>query len=189
MKTIFLSAIVATLSLPAYANDYEGAMRTYLEAEIMPWVQHSVLTDAIRAQNERTAGYDQAMITELDQTWRAEVGQAETPTITPVVSNEAAEFLRGRVQQSNGAITEAFIMDAQGLNVAASSVTSDYWQGDEDKHAMTFAQGPGALHFSDIELDESTQTYQGQISIAITDPANGSVIGAMTIGVDAEALM
>ena len=80
-------------------------------------------------------------------------------------------------------------MDAVGLNVAASAVTSDYWQGDEDKFLKTYPMGPGAVHFSDVEFDESTQTYQAQISIALTDPATGSVVGAMTVGVVADALM
>ena len=80
-------------------------------------------------------------------------------------------------------------MDAQGLNVAASSVTSDYWQGDEAKHQETYGKGAGAVHFSAIEFDESSQMYQAQISISLSDPDSGAVIGAMTIGVDADSLM
>ena len=45
------------------------------------------------------------------------------------------------------------------------------------------------VHLSEIEFDESSQTYQGQISIPVVDPATGALIGAMTIGVNAEALM
>ena len=49
--------------------------------------------------------------------------------------------------------------------------------------------GAGATHLSEVEFDESTQTYQGQISVTVTDPATGTPIGALTVGVDAEALM
>jgi hypothetical protein len=100
----------------------------------------------------------------------------------------AAEFLRKRVQDSEGHITEAFIMDARGLNVAASDVTSDYWQGDEAKYSETFPKGAGAVHISEIEFDESSQSYQGQVSISLVDSATNEVVGAMTIGLNAEAL-
>lgn len=48
--------------------------------------------------------------------------------------------------------------------------------------------GAGTLHFSEIEFDESSQTYQAQISVTLTD-GTGAVIGAMTEGVNADALM
>jgi hypothetical protein len=80
-------------------------------------------------------------------------------------------------------------MDRHGLNVAASAITSDMWQGDEAKFTETYSIGAGAVHFSEVELDESTQRYQAQISVTIVDPSSGEPIGAMTVGVDAEALL
>jgi hypothetical protein len=80
-------------------------------------------------------------------------------------------------------------MDARGLNVAASTPTSDYWQGDEAKFTDTYSQGPGAIHVGDVEFDESTQSYQGQVSIVVVDPDTGNPIGAITVGLNAEALM
>jgi hypothetical protein len=173
----------------AAANDFAPAMNDFLSSEIRSWASSQVLIDAIIAQNARTAGFAQEQIDTLDLRWRAEVGAAETPTLTPVMENAAADFLRSRVAASGGQITEVFIMDARGLNVAASALTSDMWQGDEDKFTETYSAGPEAIHFSEVELDESTQRYQGQISLTITDPASGAPIGAMTVGVDAEALM
>lgn len=173
----------------ASANDFQPAMRAFMEGEVATWAASEAIVDAIRAQNARTGGYDQAQIDALDATWRAEVGTANTPTISPVLSDPVSDFLRERVAQSGGRITEVFVMDARGLNVAVSDVTSDYWQGDEEKFTETFGVGPDAVHFSDVELDESTQRYQAQISITISDPSTGQAIGAMTIGVDAESLL
>jgi len=171
------------------ANEYEPALRTYLESEIVNWASSDVIISAITAQNQVTSGYTQARVEAMDTAWRSELGGAETPTITPVVTGRAADFLREQVSASGGRITEIFLMDARGLNVAASDITSDYWQGDEAKFSETFARGGSALHFSEIELDESTQRYQAQISLTITDPATGQPIGAMTVGIDADALM
>lgn len=184
-----LAAVALVTASSAAANDFAPAMSAYLDSEIRSWAQSQILVDAIAAQNARTASYDQSRIDALDLAWRAEVGTSETPTVTPVMENAAADFLRNRVDISGGQITEVFIMDAHGLNVAASALTSDMWQGDEAKFQKTYSAGPGAVHFSEVELDDSTQRYQGQISLTITDPATGAPIGAMTVGVDAEALM
>lgn len=190
MKAHAMTAIAAAiLATPASADEFTPRLQDFYSSDISAWANSQILVDAIEAQNAETLAYDQARIDALDQAWRAEVGTAQTPTITPVLENAAADFLRERIASSGGRITEVFLMDARGLNVAASNVTSDYWQGDEDKFSETHGVGAGALHISDVELDESTQRYQGQISFTITDPATGQPIGAMTVGVDAGSLM
>ena len=183
------AAAIFGLALSAQANEFAPAMQSYLDSDIRSWASSPEIVAAIKAQNASTSGYDQSMIDDLDARWRAEVGGSDTPTITPVLSGSAAEFLRQQVDAAGGRITEVFIMDAQGLNVAASAVTSDYWQGDEAKFSETYGRGADAVHLGEIEFDESTATYQGQISLTITDPSTGQAIGAMTVGVDAEALM
>jgi hypothetical protein len=190
MKLLKLAILpLALIASASSASDYDAAMKTYLESAIRTWAEDPVLVQAIMAANAERAGFDQAKIDSMDAAWRAEVGQAQTPTITPVETNAAADFLRAQVEQSGGKITEAFITDNVGLNVAVSSPTSDMWQGDEDKFSKVFPEGENGVFFGEIELDESTQTYQGQISISITDPATAKVIGTMTVGVNAEALM
>lgn len=192
MQKFSLSILAfAAISLPsvAAADEFRPAMEAFLNEEVEAWANSPLLVEAISAQNATTAGYSDSEIQALDQAWRAEVGSADTPTITPVIDNAAADYLREQVAASGGRITEVFVMDARGLNVAASQVTSDYWQGDEAKHSETYGAGPNAVHFSDVELDESTQRYQGQISFTIVDPASGEPVGAMTIGVDANSLV
>lgn len=187
--TLSSAVLIVGFAVPAHANDFAPAMQSYLDSNVRSWANSESIVAAINAQNAMTAAYDQAMIDELDLRWRAEVGGSDTPTIGPVLNNDAAEFLRQQVEAAGGRITEVFIMDAHGLNVAASAITSDYWQGDEEKHSETYGLGADAVHLGEIEFDESTETYQGQISFTIVDPSTGKAIGAMTVGVDAEALM
>ncbi|WP_439155000.1 hypothetical protein [Yoonia sp.] len=172
----------------ALADEFTPALRDYLNTNISQWATDPVILDVLRTANAETAGYDLARINALDMTWRAEVGMPETPVITPVLTNNAADFLRDRVAASDGVIAEIFIMDQVGLNAAASSVTSDMWQGDEEKFIQTYQVGAGATHIAEVEFDESTQTYLGQVSISISDPKTGDLLGAMTIGLNAEAL-
>lgn len=189
MRSTVFALLAALAATQAKGNEFEPALRAYLDSEIRNWSQSEEIVSAILDQNAAHAGIDQARIIALDDAWRSEIGAASTPTIDPVVSNGASDFLRARVAASGGRITEVFIMDAHGLNVAASGLTSDMWQGDEEKFTQTYPNGADAVHFSEVELDESTQRYQAQISVTIVDPETGTPIGAMTVGVDAEALL
>ena len=78
-------------------------------------------------------------------------------------------------------------MDNRGLNAGISSVTSDDWQGDEDKFLQTYAVGPTAMHVGAVELDESTGIYVVQLSVPVLDAA-GQRLGAATVSLDAEKL-
>lgn len=190
MKALLVTGLAASMfALPAVANEYEPAMRAYFDSEIVGILNDPIFVDAINSQNSTTMAYDQSRIDELDLMWRAEVGTDNSATIAPVLENAAADRLRAIVEGSGGRITEIFVMDGMGLNVAASATTSDYWQGDEAKFTETHGSGSGAVHFGEVEFDESSQRYQGQISVTISDPATGAAIGAMTVGVDAESLL
>lgn len=188
MRPALLSAALMMTATLSHADQYTEVMSTYARDHVLTWASDPSLIAAIRAQNLRTQALPQSEIDEMDRRWRQEVGGADRPTVDPVLQNPAAQFLRDRIAASEGVMTEVFIMDSRGLNVAASDATSDYWQGDEAKFTETFNQGASAVHIGDIELDESTQTYQGQVSVAISDPETGAVIGAMTVGLNAEML-
>lgn len=188
MKPLFLAAVLAVSAGLTHADDYDAVMADYARTHIMSWLSDSRIVNAVRTQNLRHAALSEEEINERDRQWRLQVGQADRPLVDPVLKSTAADFLRTRVAQSEGVITEVFVMDNRGLNVAASDATSDYWQGDEAKFIDTFGSGTQEVHISDIELDESTQTYQGQVSVAIADPETGELIGAVTVGLNAELL-
>lgn len=186
-RTLLLSApLIAAASL-SQAVDAPPAMKAFVESDILSWANSAPVIDAVVAQNTKTAGMSETQIIEWDNQWRAQVGQSDQPLISEVMGRSLSVFLGEQVAASGSRITEIFVMDSVGLNVAASDVTSDYWQGDEDKFQKTFPAGPDAMFVDAVEFDESTQSYQGQISISLTDPASGEVVGAMTIGLNAEA--
>ena len=186
-RKLLLTAPLLAVTGMAQAVEAPQAMQAFVESDVMSWADSAVVIDAVNAQNARTAGTSEAQILEWDNAWRSEVGQASQPLISEVMGTELSAFLKQKVEEAGGRITEVFVMDAVGLNVGASDVTSDYWQGDEAKFTKTFPAGTGAIFVDEIEFDESSQTYQGQVSISLTDPATGAVVGAMTIGLNAEA--
>ena len=183
--TLFAISILAAPVLRA--ADVPPEMSSYIYGDLKSWVNDARIVAAVKQQNQRTSSLTEDDIIARDNTWRAEVGQASSPMIEGVLNAPLSEFLRERLALSDGRITEIFVMDGKGLNVAASGITSDYWQGDEAKFQETYGKGAGAVFIDEIELDESTQLYQGQVSFAVTDPATGAVIGAITVGLDAGA--
>ena len=62
-------------------------------------------------------------------------------------------------------------------------------QGDEAKWTQTFGTGGQAVFIDEVEFDDSTQSFQSQISATIIDPATGQAIGAITIGLNVEDLL
>jgi hypothetical protein len=176
------------VAMPASGEEAHVAPVTeYVNANVKAWLADPAVVSAIKAQNEANTALDQAAIEALDQKWRSEVEADSHPMIDAVLGNALSTFLKSKQSDSGGTITEIFVTDAKGLNVGQSDVTSDYWQGDEDKFQKSFGIGPAAFHISDVELDESTQTYQAQLSFTLTDPATGAAIGAVTVGVNAES--
>ena len=190
-RAFLVLGAVATLSLPhvsiAQDNEFAEPLTALANGQLREIAQNPVVVAAIEAQNATTSAYDDAKINELDSQWRAEVGAASKPLIDATLANEASKYLTGVQEASGGLFTEIFVMDAKGLNVAQSTVTSDYWQGDEDKFTQSFGAGAAAVHLGEVEQDESTQAFQSQVSITIVDAA-GNPIGAVTAGIDLSVL-
>ncbi len=181
-------ALIACWPAGASAHEYSKAIADHAAGIVQTWLTDKAIIDAVNAQNAAHAGLAQADIDKLDQQWRSEVSAASKPVIDKVMGNGLSTFLKSRQAANAGLYTEIFVMDNKGLNVGQSEITSDYWQGDEPKWQETFGKGPGSMHISEVEEDESTQTYQSQLSLPIVDPASGQAIGAITIGVNVEGL-
>lgn len=184
-KTLSFAIAGVMLSSVALAGGHEkDAMRKLADKQVKAWTAAATVVNAVRAQNSKNAGLSQADIDSLDKQWRAETSASRSPMIDNVMSAPLSKYLRKVKQDGEGLFTEIFVMDNRGLNVGQSDPTSDYWQGDEAKWKKTYLAGPGAVFIDDVEFDDSSQTYQSQLSMAITDPNTGNVIGSITVGVD-----
>ena len=179
-------AAIALAATPAVAaeNAFAPQLTALAQAELAAYAAAPAVVEAVRAQNARHGGIDAARIEDLDQAWRAQVGTADRPMIDAVLDTPASGWLREQTAASGGLLTEIFVTDAHGLNAAQSDVTSDYWQGDEAKFTEVFGKPAGSMWIGEIEMDESTQTYQSQVSMPVVDPATGGSMGTITVGVN-----
>lgn len=162
------------------------AVADYIEANVRPWLSEPAIINAVIAQNALHSRLNQAEIQDLDARWRAELLSAKRPLIDATLSNPLSLYLKGQQRAAEGLITEIFVMDNRGLNVGQSDITTDYWQGDEAKWLKSF--GAGLVHIEEAARDESTQLMQSQASLPIRDPDSGEIIGAITVGVNLDAL-
>lgn len=195
MKTnhILTAMLVATTAafapIAASAEEAHVApVKEFISANVEAWLTDPVVVGAIKEQNAKTSGLSQAEVDKLDQDWRAQATAADKPFVNEVLARELSKFLMDKKGGSEGMITEMFVMDAKGLNVGQSDVTSDYWQGDEAKWQKTYGAGPGVVFVDGVEEDESTQALQSQASVTISDPESGEPIGAITIGINLDML-
>ena len=124
----------------------------------------------------------------MDRQWRAETESDEQPLIAPLMGNPLSSYLIRKKAESNGLYSEIFVFDAKGLNVGQSSVTSDYWQGDESKYLETFAKGPDAVFIDEIEFDDETRQRRRQVSFTIADPQTGQPIGGATVEINIDEM-
>jgi len=181
------AALLITSSASADDAAIQAKAKEYAQTEIKKWVADPDIVAAINAANTERAGYDQAKIDALDKQWKAEVGASAHPLIDQTAANPASAKLKA-ICGSNETVTEAFLMDAKGMNVGICDPTSDFWQGDEAKWQKTFQVGPDAVFVDKVEQDESTQKFEVQTSMTVVDPATGKPIGAITVGLDADKL-
>ncbi|MCB2135837.1 MAG: type IV pili methyl-accepting chemotaxis transducer N-terminal domain-containing protein [Rhodobacteraceae bacterium] len=177
------------LSTPGQEDVYRVPLAAYAENELKQWLTNKELVDAIKAQNLEHANLTQEQVDALDLQWRAERKNGGGELITKLLERPSSEWLRQQSDATAGFVTEVFVMDNKGLNVAQSVETSDYWQGDEAKWQETYGNGSGNMHISEIEFDESTGFYQSQASLPIFDPETGSMIGAITFGINVQSLL
>jgi len=193
MKTqIFASALLAAIAFAPVSAMAEEAhvapVKDFVSSSVEGWLADPIVVDAINEQNAKTSGLDQAAIDQMDKDWRAQATASDKPMVDEVLARALSKFLMEKKEGSEGMITEMFVMDAKGLNVGQSDVTSDYWQGDEAKWQKTYGVGAGEVFVDEVEEDESTQALQSQASVTISDPATGEPIGAITIGINLDML-
>ena len=177
------------IASPGQDGVYRVPLEAYAREELTTWLDDPALLQAIRDQNVSHDGLSEDEVIALDQQWRAEAGEGGGPLISRLLDGPVSKQLLAQQVATAGFVTEVFVMDNKGLNVAQSVETSDYWQGDEAKWQQTYSVGPDALHISEVEFDDSTGFYQSQASLAITDPETGEVIGAVTFGINVQNLM
>ncbi|MEO1211782.1 MAG: methyl-accepting chemotaxis protein [Cyanobacteria bacterium J06638_20] len=118
----------------------------------------------------------------LTQTSVPELEQRFAATRTLQTGTVVEQYLQ--VLEAQGELAEVFFTNRQGMNVAVSRPTSDFFQADEEWWQNTREAG---IYISDPEADESAGLAEGiEIDVALTDPVTGTFTGVLKAVISAE---
>ncbi len=178
------SAFLAMSLVPAHAEtpqpDVNKLISPALIEEMRQFIGAEIVQVSVEAQNKRLTAMAQDKIDALDNQWKAEREAADKPLIAATLSNPLSVYLARIQGKSLGLYAEIFVMDQNGLNVGQSSVTSDFWQGDEDKFQKTYAVSEDAMFIDAAEWDDEAKIWRNQVSFTLVD-ASKKKIGAVTV--------
>jgi hypothetical protein len=188
--TLSLAASLAGAAVagPAGAAPSAALVDAELVAMLRAIVTHDVVTMSVAEHNVRYGSADAAEIERLDQQWVAERKAEKKPLISATLANPLSNYLTRVQAHSAGLLTEIIVFNRSGLNVGQSNITSDFWQGDEDKYQRTFPSGPDAVFVDEPEFDDDSKTWRVQVNVSIADPAQRIAIGAATFEVNLSEL-
>ena len=192
MKYLIAGLVAALLSFTAFASDRnEKGISEEAQIKLDEWkVQLSEfakdprIIKAVEAQNKK--GPISGMTKDK---WKKV--RRRDDMIKGFQSNDAAKAMVDFQKKSDGKVSEAFLNAAKGEKVAFIEKTSSYIHKGKSKFDVPFdtlKAWQGSLEF-----DESSQTYQVQISVPVfpkaqkTD-AKPKPIGVIVVGINLEKL-
>jgi len=164
-------------AVPADMNPQQLISKAFI-GDLSKILKNEIVQMMVKAQNKRHASIEQAEVEALDKKWRAERKAEDKPLISATLSNPLSVYLLRMQARAGGLYSEIFIMDDKGLNVGQSSITSDYWQGDEAKYKKTFLVAPDAVFIDEPEWHKGTKTWRAQVNMTIAANEGGQAIGA-----------
>lgn len=141
------------------------------------WAADPVIVSAVKEQNGKgpIAGMD-------NPAWKTT--RRSDPVVKGFQGNAAGQYLKGRVQDSGGAFSEAFLSGSHGEKVAFVEKTTSYIHTGQAKFDVPFSSGKAWQ--GKPEFDESSQTYAIQVSVPVL--AEGKPIGVLVVGVSLEKI-
>jgi hypothetical protein len=171
-------AALALLAAGAVAAGFEITPTVQAELDrqktvVAGWAANPAIVGAVAEQNRKgpLAGMDNA---KWKETRRSE------PVVTAFQSNTAAQFLKAKLAESQGAFSEAFLSASAGEKVAFVEKTTSYIHKGQAKFDVPF--GSGKSWQGKPEFDESSQTYAVQISVPVM--TEGKAVGVLVVGVN-----
>ncbi len=178
-------ALGLMISTAAFADPSKPNVRQLVTQPVLDdihaWLTNDIVAVSVKAQNDRLSKLTQPEIDAVDKQWVDEREAADKPLIAATLSNPLSVYLNRIQGRSLGLYAEIFIMDQNGLNVGQSSITSDFWQGDEAKFLKTFPVGTAAMFIDEPEWDDDAKIWRAQVSFTLTDENGNIPIGAATV--------
>ncbi|UOA31749.1 hypothetical protein DSM110093_01522 [Sulfitobacter sp. DSM 110093] len=165
------------------ASEVPWALNDYIDRNLLTWVNDARIVDAIAEQNLRHLQMNSLAVAAVSA-----MGMASQTSLTQVSITKPVEaFLKQQVASSAGQIAGVTVLDAYGLTVVSSGTASVYFKGGQPKISNQFSPPSGAFMVEQVAFDDSTKAHQSRVSMPITEPSNGAIIGVITVELEAAA--
>ena len=203
LASLPLLAVVAIVALAAGQAQFRQAFELQLSqvaeqtaSAVDAYMYHRFVdvvmlgrTPAVRevAAEGSARPFDPMRVHELDYQWR-NTGQVPAE-LKPVLENQAAAFLRDQIAH-DAIYREVLLTDKYGRLVAASGVTSDYDQSDEDWWLDARDRGlTGRLAVSDVRWDDSAKLFALEMAVAVPSPSGDEAVGVLKVVADIREML
>jgi Cache domain len=109
--------------------------------------------------------------------------------LSGLLSNAASRFLSD-VSKQDPLYREILVTDRHGRLVAASRLTTDYYQADEGWWTQAVDDGRrGRIFVSDVRFDESAGIYAFEIAVPVAAPDSDELVGVMKIVASSQEML
>jgi hypothetical protein len=163
-------------SMAAVAADTARYLDSYILHNVSTVSALSVaptIVNAAIAANHRYPGSEELIRDRLlasDNEWQRTGGI--TLFSNEIVSCETAVFLR-EVMEFKRAYREIMLTDVQGALIAATNITTDYYQADEPWWRQAYGDGEnGSIFLSNVRFDQSAQTYALEVAVPVREKSD-----------------
>ena len=126
------------------------------------------LVDEVVNANEGYSGEEEVIrsrLLEADGEWQLTYGLI--PLAIHIVGRESSDFLK-KVASFNPAYREILLTDERGALIAATNLTTDYYQADEPWWQKAYGDGwTGTIHVSNVRYDYSAKVHGMDIAVPV----------------------
>ena len=188
-KGLVASLVIAAGLVPTGEEPAKDAAKKYAEGDLAAFVQSckelkAELKAANQARkdweaysedwkkwNQEEADKHPKSFTAAEFQWSSKKDKAFRATCT---DTDAAKKLKEFQANSGGVVAEFFVTCAKGGNVCQSQVTSDWFQGDEEK--FTAVANKHEFFYGEPKRDDTVGKTGVQVSVPIWDTVGGKEV-------------
>ncbi len=178
---LFIAIMTFSLQVPPPA--FHRAIDTRF-AYLQRTIEQEDVLKAIESARVPNQKLTPAEIDILDTEWRQERGV--NARMRELMTNSIAKKLRG-LQKQHPEFVEIFVTCENGLNLAQTNKTSDYYQADEEWWTRTYQAGGRYKWTGPIEFDDSAGAWSVPLYMTILNN-EGNVVGVAKALLDVNTL-
>jgi hypothetical protein len=170
------------------SEEEKNLLEVWVNQHFFELLKNKKWLSILQKYNSQRKNMDLQDIELIDQKWIEGFKTGNHAILTEQTDGLVIQDLVRIKNESNGVITEIIFTDKQGMNIAVSDMTSDFYQGDEIKFQQSIQLKKDEVFIDQMAYDASTRLFQVNVSFPVFDSAatTQQALGVMILGIDVE---